>query len=255
MQFAERRRWEYSRLEKKIDSRDFRALLVGLQRGSSFLRQFDTWGDVIAYAQAGAFNDSRKDQVLRPILLTRGRGEDERCWTILLAMFWPQLLVIHGRKSHWDKGEPEELWQRVCAAFLESIHRLNLSRRPHHFARWIRNSTINRLYAGYEREWKHATREYATDPEIIQDLARTTDEIDVEGIVLRDEHERGCRRLWEHVQAGLITESDFYLMIATRIYGQPVSEYARQVGHKPDTVRKRRIRAEAAIQLHEKRLP
>jgi hypothetical protein len=255
MLFSTKRRREYFRLEKKIESSEFRALLATLQQGSSPFGQFDTWGDVVAFMRAGTPRDPRKDEVLRPILLTRGKGEDERCWTILLAVFWPRLLAIHRWKRHWDKGNPDELWQRVCAAFLESIHRINLERRPHCLAQWVLNTTINRLYAGYEREWKHAKRECATDPDVIQNLARAAEEIELAGIVLRDEYRRWCCRLWGYVQAGLITESDFYLILGTRIYGQPVSEYARQVGVKPDTARKRRIRAEAAIRRHERRSP
>lgn len=245
---------DYACLERELDSTEYRGFLTHLQRGVPFLRQFRMWRDVIAFMRAGTSKDVSKDVVLRPILAAHAEDQHYRWRTILLVIFWPGLMSIHHRRRSWDMDDPDERWQRIFWAFHESICRINLKKRPARLAQWIYNTTVHRLYEGYEREWKHAERERSTDPEIIQDSAGASDGIDLDGIELRDEFRRQVGRLQQHCQAGRITEADFYLIIGTRIYGQPVSEYARQVGLNPDTARKRRMRAEAAIRSHERDL-
>ena len=57
-----------------------------------------------------------------------------------------------------------------------------------------------------------------------------------------------------HLDAGRITEPDFLLLVGTRLYGQSISEYARNAGLKAEAAKKRRQRAEAAIRSHEKEM-
>jgi len=59
------------------------------------------------------------------------------------------------------------------------------------------------------------------------------------------------KRLKEHMQAGRITEADFFLLVGTRVYGRSIAHYARAVGLNYQVAKKRRQRAEAAIRRFE----
>jgi hypothetical protein len=243
-----------ARLEQELEADEYRRLLGCLQRSEPFLRQFTAWGEVIAFMRRGTSRDPRKDDVLRPILAAHAADQDHRWRTILFAVFWPGLVSLHRRKGHWDKDDPDELWQRIFWAFHESVCRINLDRRSDRLAQWICNSTFHRLYRGYERDWTRATREPSTDPEDINTLAGDIDGIDFEGMELREEHRRAIHRLHEHFKAGRITEADYLLLVGTRLYGQTLAEHARGAGLNEEAAKKRRQRAEASIRLHDKGL-
>jgi len=245
---------DLARLEQELETRQYQELLIDLRRREPFLRVFASWADVLTSMRRGTSRDPRKDEVLRPILAAHAADQDHRWRTILLVIFWPGLTALHRRKSHWNRDDPEELWQRIFWAFHETICRINLDRRSDRLAQWIYNATAHRLYEGYERDWTRAKRELSTDPDDLGALAGRVDGIDIEGIELREQHQRAIQRLREHCEAGRISEADCLLLIGTRLYGQSLREYARGAGVKIETAKKRRQRAEAAIRRHDKGL-
>lgn len=244
-----------ARLERQLETEEYQNLLVGLQEQEPFLRQFTTWGNVLVFMRQGTSQDPSKDQVLRPILAAHGDDGDHRWRVILLALFWPGLGSIHFRKRPWDMDDPDELWQRIYWAFHQSVCRIDLARRRDRLVQWIYNSTVHRLHDDYRRDWTHAEREVATDPEDLPAMAGSVEEIDPDWIDLRAAHRREVDRLREHLDAGRITEAEFLLLVGTRLYGQSIADYARRVGLKTETAKKRRQRAEAAIRRHEKGMP
>jgi len=225
---------------------------MDLHRREPFLRQFNTWADVLAFMRQGISQDPSKDEVLRPILAAHGEDGDHRWRTILLALFWPGLRSIYSKKRFWDREEPDELWQRVYWAFHQSVCRIDIARRRDHLVQRIYNATIHRLHDEYRREWLHADREVATDPMELTELATGVDGIDFAAIELREAQEIEIQRLREHLDAGRITEADFFLLIGTRVYGKSVADYAREAGLDYQVAKKRRQRAEAAIRRFEK---
>ncbi len=197
--------------------------------------------------RGGNSREAGKDEVLHSIFEAHAADHDPRWRTILLALFWPGLRSIQSQKRYWDKDDPDELWQRIFWAFHRSICRVDLVRRRDRLAQWIYNATLHRLHDEYRREWTRAEREPATELEEIIELAGAVEGIDLETIELRAAHAREIRRLREHLDAGRITKADFLLLLATRLYGQSVAEFARGAGLKVETVKKRRQRAEAVI--------
>jgi hypothetical protein len=216
------------------------------------LRQFGAWRDVIAFMRSGTPRDPRKDEVLRPILAAHSADQDYRWRRILLAIFWPALVSILHRKSYWHGGEPDEFWQCIFWAFHQSICRIDLRRRPKQLAQKIINDTIHDLYLEYQRCWDRAKREIATDPDELDEFPYEDAAIDLDEMIdARTTLAREVSRLREHLNAGRISEADFLLIIATRIYGRSIAEYAREAGLDYQLARKRRWRAEAAIRRFE----
>jgi hypothetical protein len=240
------------RLEQELQTGEYQNLLRRLQKKEPFFRQFRTWVDVIAFMRNGTSTDPRKDEVLRPILTAHAADQNHRWRTILLALFWPGLRSIQAKKRYWDKDDPDELWQRIYWAFHQSVCRIDVARSRDRLVQGIYNATIHRLHDDYRREWLHAEREAATDPEELIAMAGVCEGIDFEGINLREACRKNIDRLRGHLRAGRITEADFLLLIGTRLYGQKISDYARGVGLKIETAKKRRQRAEAAIRRHDK---
>lgn len=241
------------RLERKIGSDEYVELIQGLKRHEPFLRRFATWSDVIAFMRAGRSTDPHKDEILRPILQAHREDHDPRWRTILLAMFWPGLESICHRREHWDDN-PDELWQNAVWTFLRVVCRLDERNRPTRLVQKLVNDTIHRLHSEYRRRWDRTDPEVLAGPNDIESLAGAGDVIDVEAIDLRQWHERELARLRRHLDSGLINESDFLILVGTRLYGESMAEHAREVGLDYQVAKKRRQRAEARIRQSEKEM-
>jgi hypothetical protein len=196
--------------------------------------------------RAGTSRDPRKDDVLRPIFRAHREDQDPRWRTILTVIFWPALRSIYRRRRTWDR-ERDELGQTLYWIFLQVLHRVDVAKRPDRLVQKVLNDVHHQLYEEYARRWKREEWETQVDADEFEDLAGGVDGIDMTGIELRDAQEKAIRRLRAHLDAGRISESDFFLIVGTRIYGRPLNELASENGLDYQLVKRRRLRAEAAI--------
>jgi hypothetical protein len=208
------------------------------------------WEDVVVFMRNGTSTNPEKDEVLRPIFRAHRADHDPRWRTILLVIFWPGLMSLCSKKRHLDPSS-DELWQNAIWTFLRVVCRVDVDRRPARLVQKVVNDTIHHLHDDYRRRWDRVDREFAAGLEKTPWLGGGVCEIDVEAIDLRQAHQREVARLREHLEAGRITDSDFLLLVGTRLYGQTVAEHARQAGLGYQAAKKRRQRAEAAIRRHE----
>ena len=161
---------EREHLEHEIEREDYPPLLLRLQRGHPFLRQFATWGDVVAFMREGSSRSSRKDDVLRPILAAHAEDGDPRWRAILLLIFWPGLKSICIRRCNRD-SEFDEIWANAVWAFLEAVCRLDLAKRADRLVQKLVNDTTSRLRAECRCARNRASVEIPTDPQKIEGLA------------------------------------------------------------------------------------
>jgi hypothetical protein len=237
-------------LERELHTGKFQRLLRGLQATEPFLRQFRTWGNVIAFAERRTSKDPLKDKVLRPIFRAH-RNDQEAGWlTILLIIFWPNLESISRWKRRWDE-DPEELQQNIASVFLDVVRKLNVDRRPARLAQKVVNDTIHHVYQGYKHRWSRTNRELVLDEDMIDRLSGGVDGFSFEVLYRREALEQQISRLREHRDAGRISGADYRLLVATRATGMSVADYARDMGFNYEVARKRRLRAEAAIRRFE----
>ena len=241
-------------LRRELQTCEYQELLRDLQSSEHFWRQFETWAEVIAFMRAGTSKDPLKDEVLRPVFRAHRENRDPRWRTILLEIFWPGLLVRSGKERHLDKDDPDELWQTIVCTFLRVIDRLDVNRRPERLVQKVMNDTIHDLRYEYRRRRNRAYREEATEPERIEWLAGGVDGIGFEILCRREAVEQEISRLREHLDAGRISNANYLLLVATRVHGMSVPDYARDAGLDYEVAKKRRQRAEAAIQRFEEKL-
>jgi len=241
---------EREQLEQEIENKEYRPPLLWLQREHPFFRDFSTWGDVIAFMREGHSQDPLKDEVLRPILVAHAEDRDPRWRTILLVIFWPGLKSVCIKRRGWDP-EFQELWANAVWSFLEAVCRLDPAKRPDRLVQKLVNDTTWRLGVEYRRAWNQASVEIPTDPELIECLAGGLDDPGFAELQFREEQELQIGRMLDHLEAGRISETDFNLLVGTRIYGKLLRECAEEAGLSYQAAKKRRQRAEAAVRRFE----
>ena len=248
------------RLERDLRSEPYPSLLHDLKRQNPSFKHFHSWDDVIVIMRAASVKDPRTDEILKPIFGAYGDDGDPRWRTVLLALFWRKLERIHGFKSHWD-ADPEALWTNTTWAFLETIDRIDLQTRPERLGQKILNDTIVRLRSQYRREWDWQNS--IVDPSDSEDEDKDEDgdeppvrletlmggrrAIEFDQVELQHDQEAEIRRLRRYVSQRLISESEFFLIVGTLIYGSSLVEYAENSGISYETVKKRSQRAMARI--------
>ena len=246
------RRNDYRELEQELRKEEYERLLTKLKKTEPFLERFEAWADVVAFMRAGTSRDPLKDEVLRPIFQAHKEDDDPRWRTILMVIFWPGLGSIFNQKKRWDV-DADELWQNVLLAFLQSVCGVDVARRPDRLAQKVMNDTIHRLHDEYRETWERSGREIPTAPQELEESSLYVEWAHFDAVDARDEQEAEVRRLWSHVEAGIISEDDFHLIVDTRIYGKLIREWTAETGISFQAAKKRRKRAEAAIQRCEKK--
>jgi hypothetical protein len=233
-------------LEHELTTPPFRELLARLHLPGPAERRFDTWADAVAF-MLGDAGEGDKNDLLLTILEAHARDRDPRWRTVLLAMFHPGLLAIHRARRSWDADE-DDFWQNVVAVFLEVVCRLDPAKRPQRLVQKLINDTVHRLYDEYRRTWRRARIAESVDPDHLDRIATYALAVDFVLLAEHERHEREIARLRAHLASRTIGEADFLLLVGTRVYGERVVDRARELGISFETAKKRRQRAEAAIQ-------
>ena len=164
--------------------------------------------------------------------------------SVLLALCWPMLTYIHGRKQKWDK-DPETRWSEVLFAFVRAIRRFSLERRNERISGKIYNDVVHDLFRACSKRNEIAEREIAHDP---AEMAR----------MIEEKSERACapspdRRdvivefLNRHRRMGVIDDVERNLFTAVLADGMTVKDAAAHVGISYEAAKKRKQRAEMAI--------
>ena len=211
--------------------------------------------DVIAFMWAGTSTDPRKDEILRSIIKAYAKDQDTRWHVVILVMFLPGLENLHAQKRRWDP-DPEDLWSNIMWTAIEVLSRIDLNRRPDRLVQKIYNDTFHRLYERYLGIWARLGRETPVDWDELVKLSDIEEAKAHAGIFdcinffthgFREEKENEISQLRGHKEAGRITEADFLLLVATKVYDNSIAEYASRTGLSYETAKKRRQRAEAVI--------
>jgi hypothetical protein len=167
-------------------------------------------------------------------LLRRAAVDNLAAQTVLQAL-------IPGLKSLMSAyrltGEPEEVATAVVEAAFERIRRYPCDRRPARVA-------ANLLHDTRQTLWRDGSRErslrLATEP-----LTEAVMNIRVPGG--RSGTDELVDLVGEAVRRGRLRPSGARLILLTRVLDVPIEELAEETGTKPLTLRKRRVRAQAAL--------
>lgn len=236
-----------AQLQHELRGDEYRELLTHLQKHVESLQQFHTPEEVVGFLCASSAQDPARDDILRFALGRHQRGGDHRWQTILLAVFWPALESIHYRKREWDPN-PDQRWQNTLWSFLQTVAAVDVERHGDQIFEKLYAETARRLYRDYERQWRHEGREVPTEPGQLIAVAGAVETPDTPPLSFRQLQARLIHRYRAHRDAGRIGQEDCRLLVATRVYGQSIADYCRETRLGYACARKRRSRAEAAIE-------
>jgi hypothetical protein len=231
-------------LQEELKAPPFRALFGRLRQRHSFFERFPDWGGFVDFMRGGGATEEQREAALRILLGSHREDGDSRWRTVLLAVCWPSLQAIRRNRLRWDP-EPSNLWDNVVWSFLQAICEEDLLAHPAGLLRRIPDRTAGLLQQEYRKIWLRAGRE--RQPELGQLEGIVAEPIGEDPIESRDPRREVLGRLERCVERGVIGREDLRLIVATRLEGVSISEYARRLGIPLEAAKKRRSRALAQI--------
>jgi hypothetical protein len=231
-----------------------------IEAEDSYLPALAGWTEVLHFVSQKRITNPETDSLMRAIFLARHRLQnfhcrnvielhryDDPCWkTILTGLFARGLAFLHRcRIRHWDQ-DPNELWCNLLLAFLEAVDWFDVTKHPNHIGKKIMNNAYHRLFKTYSRSWKYDSK-ILFNSNAYSSLDCGPLSFGNALVELRDAGRIHLVRLHRAYEEGRITKSDFYLISRSRVFGERLKIAAARVGISYELARKRRQRAEAAI--------
>jgi len=131
-----------------------------------------------------------------------------------------------------------DLWLQTVAFFFEEVNEFNLNKDKSKIASKILGRVRNRLRDYFRELFKSLTAEteLKAKPESIPQAPSQINSEEIDAL------------LQNLINAGVITESDKYILLATKVYGKSIKELAvEQGGISYAAIRQRKARAQRAI--------
>jgi DNA-directed RNA polymerase specialized sigma24 family protein len=234
----------------EIRSASYVELLRDVQTRHRAFQQFGAWNDLLQFMANPLADEALKNELLRTALEAFKTSGDSRWSLILLAIFWPGLESLCLRRQSWS-ADSDEIWQVAVMAFLETLRRVDTTKRTQRLVQKIINDTAHHLYDQFSRGWRKAKNEVLTDWDTLQGLSADRLHYEPNRLHMMNAYDAATWRLWLHVTEGRISEDDYRLVVGTRIYGYSLSDFADAMGESYEALKKRRQRAESCIRKHE----
>lgn len=235
-------------LERCLREPEFGLFLERLRASRPSLWPFRAWEDVREFVQAETTDEAARDGVLAALLQAAQGVERERGSAALLAIFWPDLERMSGRKRAWDAEGPE-LMQNAIFAFMQAVARIDLAQRVERLRAKLVNDTFHDLHLMYAEEWAHQASTAHFPKETLIEMAGGAESCAYDEIDGHDSCAKTVRLVGACVREGLLSPEDLNLFMVHRVQGVPLDEYAKQAGLTYAAARKRRYRAERFIRV------
>ena len=214
-----------------------------LETSASAARSLRRWRNEDAalegFASLGELCDTVQDRSTSPVItdgillaLVRRAGTDDLAARTLLQLLLPGTKALIGRFA-WT-GELDEITAAVIAETFERIRTYPVERRPGRVAANILLDVKQRLF------WRTPVAVPTVSLEEVSHSIPAVDQDPNAAFELLD-------LLQWAVEQGELSAADAHLIADTRVAGTPVERVCSRDGEKPQTVRRRRQRAEQRL--------
>lgn len=237
-------------LENEISSEKFIKLYQQIRKKHPLIKSYLTPEDLIQCLH----NQNNPDYILNDKILAKlileyqTQANPKPIGSYLLILFKPGLFKLffqfRERARQFPSLSSLDLWLQIVALFFEELSQLDLAKDKSKVAAKILGRIRNHLRDYFQELFKVLSAEYSlkTHPEQIlpEGLEVESGEIDT--------------LLQDLVSLGVVSETDKYILLATKVYGRTMKELSQELkGISYENIRQRKVRAEKAILHHYKK--
>jgi DNA-directed RNA polymerase specialized sigma24 family protein len=237
----------FKKIEEAISPERFGAFYQRLRRKYPSIAPYISSGDLLSRLH----NSERPDYKINDSILTALISEyqldrcREKIGSFMLVLFRPGLIRLYydfmKRVGQFSFISYADLWSHIVIRFFEELKILDLARDRVKIASKVLGRVKNHLRDYFRARFRTLTAE--------RDL------IDASDRFFRSEPESDPRDAVEFLnataEAGIISQTDKHILLATRIYGKSMKELSGELdGMSYDSIRQRKSRCEKIIREH-----
>lgn len=146
--------------------------------------------------------------------------------------------------------ESEDTWNELICCFLETCKKEAVKGRNSELRKIITSRSQRRLYEIALRHWNTGKLIIEVDPLVLSNhIDPKSDPVLQDFRQDQREQFQDAEMLYRrHLESGLITDIDYHILVGTRLLNRSLPEQGVLLGLNPEAAKKRRQRAEAAIE-------
>lgn len=242
-------------LENELKSQTQQDEFGRLKERHPSLESFRTPQELIEFLEPGGDHEE-KDKALTILINEYGGESPSRvAGTILILTFFPVLKNIYFARCAGYQDNEELICTLQCC-FLEAARDYPLDKRPRKIAANLKFLTLRSFFDAQtslgesdelQKRLLDEAEKYRPDAE---QLSESYPGIAPAAATNGESAEMTIRNYRVFVDAGIVEEIDFELIVKTRIYDRELREVANELGLDYAVARKRRYRAEQAMKEH-----
>ncbi|MEW6008238.1 MAG: hypothetical protein AB1629_01200 [Candidatus Omnitrophota bacterium] len=234
-------------VENEISSEKFIALYETIREKHVSIKSYPTPQDLIdcLHNQRNP-NFKLNDEILSSLILEyQSQEESKSVGSYLLILFRPGLLKIFfqfkSRAKQFASYGELDLWCQIVTLFFEELSQIDLNKDKTKLASKVLGRLRNKLRDYFTALFKElgSEQELAIHPECIPSIPAKVDPQEI--ISLLD----------NLVKLGVISETDKYILLATKVYGRSMKDVSQELkGLSYAAIRQKKARAQKAIRTY-----
>lgn len=253
-------------LRATMESDEFAAYFASLKSNHSMLASFTDLPALMTAFEKGLVSFEDQDAIVLGLVKEFQAKPSEHLHHLLLKMFWKGLDHLYRARRH-RVGDDENLWNDIVWGFLSVLSEYPADRLTAKVAANIQMGTLKKVSRWAQREAryqlfspdeKHPKRtEYEFTELLTSGFSHPNEIFAGRGTPYETDDEDMVRMIAlvrRFLNAGIIGDDAFYLLVSTRIYGQSLKDFAEKESIPYQVLKKRRQRAEQAIREHLKKI-
>jgi len=253
-------------LRAAVESEAFCAYFKTLKSTQPLLATFDDLAAMATAFESGYVSFEDQDAIVLDLIREFQERPSEHLHHLLLKLFWKGLDHLY-RVRRIRVGDDDGLWNDIVESFVDVLADYPTERLTAKVAANVQMGTLKKVTRAVQREAryqlfspdeKHPKRTEYEFTEILPCGISTPNEIfagrGTPDVADEDDRAQMAALLNRFLQIGIINDDAFQLLLATRVHGQSLKEFAEKESFPHEAVKKRRQRAEQAIREHLKKI-
>lgn len=189
-------------------------------------------------------DNKQKDRIITALFRLYHQSGNAVWLVFLLLVFLPMIAKLNQTKrSYAEMAYSDDFRQDVLLCFLRAVQNVNPVLRDTQLAGKVKNDTRKGLFESYETIWRTNSTFVSLENEPTEQSANNTCQDDVSRMDRLID-------LSSCLQAGIIAERDYQLIVSCEVEGYSLRELAEREGIAYETLKKRKTRAIQAIRIY-----
>jgi hypothetical protein len=235
-------------LYRELKTEAMQQFFIRQRYKNPLIKPFTSPGALIEYLHDRENPNLKQKNAILGSLIAAHQKDKNPIWKPLLSIiFWPAIEWVFFRQRN-PYTDNDDLFLEVYWAFCEVLWTYPVKKRPHKVASNLKFEVLNLICQQQKKNWQHQyiSQLAQQTSRLLKDKILALSTPDITAWDKPKEEELTKEDYRKLLSSGAITETDYLLLVGTKVYGRSLKELAREHNLSYEAAKKRRQRAERA---------